>query len=336
MQAIVTKYLEGTATKAEQEKLLMWLRKKENRLVFNSFKLEWKNRLDINQFPRESEESWNNIQTTLLQKSYTGWQNSRKMNQFFRIAAILFFVVGIGSLAYFFTTQSKQIPVFYTSVMAENGHISKVELPDGSIVWLNSGSEITYSNYFASNNRDINLSGEAYFQVTKNEEIPLIVNSGDLQVKVLGTKFNVDAYPKSHQINVVLESGKVELLNSKVESFSYKLKPGERATFDKKDMDLKISNVNTSKFTSWKEGIINIYDQSLEELIERLETRYNQKFEIAADVKDFHYTFTIKNESLDEIIKLMERITPVKAVQKQDTISFKLDKKKKRGPKNEI
>jgi len=334
MQSIITKYLEGRSTKAEQTKLLMWLRKKENRLVFNSYSLAWKNSLDENQFPAESEESWNTIQTALLQKSYNRWQISRKANQFFRIAAIFFFVISLGSLTYFFTTQSKSLPEFYTSIMAENGQISKVELPDGSQVWLNSGSKISYNNYFASNNRDISLSGEAYFQITKNEDIPLVVSSGDLRVKVLGTKFNVEAYPESHQINVVLESGKVELLNSKVESFSYKLKPGERATFDKNDRNLKIDNVNTSKFTSWKEGIINIYDQSLEELAVRLETRYNQKFEIAEDVKDFHYTFTIENESLDEIIKLMERITPVKAEQKQDTISFKLDKNKKRGSKD--
>ena len=330
MQSIITKYLEGRAIEAEQAKLLVWFRNKKNRIVFNGYSLEWKNSLDENQFPGGSEESWNQIQAQLLQKSYNGWQSCRKMNQFFRIAAIFFFVISIGSLAYFFANQEESLPEFYTSVMAENGQISKVELPDGSLVWLNSGSEITYSNFFASNNRNIKLVGEAYFQVTKNEDIPLVVNSGDLQVKVLGTQFNVAAYPDASHIDVVLEEGSVELLNREVESFSYILKPGERAIFDKYDRKLVLSNVNTSKFTSWKEGIINIYDQSLEELTKRLETRYNQEFEFDDDVKNFHYTFTIKNESLDEIIKLMKKITPIKATQKQDTISFKLDKNKKR------
>lgn len=330
MRSIIKKYLEGCATEIEQKKLLVWLRNKKNRLVFNSFSLEWKNSLDKNQFPGGSEESWNQIQAQLLQKSYNGWQNSRKMNPFFRIAAIFFFVISLGSFVYNFSIHPKQPIEFFTSVMAKNGHISKVELPDGSMIWLNSGSEITYSNYFASNNRNINLTGEAYFQVTKNEEIPFVVNSGDLQVKVLGTKFNVTAYPESDEINVVLESGKVELLNSTVSTFSYKLKPGELAVFDKTNLKLVVSEVNTTKFTSWKDGIINIYDQSMEELTKRLEIRYNQKFEFDDDVKNFHYTFTIKNESLDEIIKLMEKITPLKAIQKQDTISFKLDQNKKR------
>ena len=326
MQKIVTKYLEDRATEEEQKVLLEWMRNKNNRIVFNSYSLEWKNSLNEKQFSENSEESWNKIQAQLLQKSFKGWQSSRKIYQFFKYAAILFFVISIGSLAYFFVNQENPLPEYYTSVVAENGQISKVKLPDGSLVWLNSGSEITYSNYFALNNRDIILSGEAYFQVTKNEDIPLIVSSGELQVKVLGTKFNVSAYPESKHIDVVLEEGIVELLNRNVESFSCKLKPGELANFDKQNRKLAINCVNTTKFTSWKEGLLNIYDQPLEELVKRLETRYNQKFEFGDDVKDFHYTFTIKNESLDEIIKLMEKITPIKAVQKKDIISFKLDK----------
>ena len=330
MKSIVTKYLEGRATEEEQKMLLEWMRNKKNRIVFNSYSLEWRNSLDEKQFSKNSEESWNKIQAQLLQKSFKGWQSSRKMHQFFKYAAILFFVISIGSLAYFFVSQEKPLPEYYTSVVAENGQISKIKLPDGSLVWLNSGSEITYSNYFALNNRDINLSGEAYFEVAKNRDIPLVVNSGDFQVKVLGTKFNVSAYPESKHIDVVLEEGIVELLNREVESFSCKLKPGELANYDKQNRKLAINCVNTTKFTSWKEGLLNIYDQSLEELIKRLETRYNQEFIIDDDIKDFHYTFTIKNESLDEIIKLMEKITPIKAVQKNDTIIFKLDKIKKR------
>lgn len=301
---------------------------KENRLVFNSRKLDWKKGLDKEQLPVGSEKSWNIIQDQLLQKSFSGWQNSRKMNQFFRIAAIFFFVISLGSAVYFIANRPQPTPQFYTSVVAENGQISKVKLPDGSVVWLNSGSEISYSNLFASTNRKIELSGEAYFQITRNEEIPLVVNSGDFQVKVLGTKFNVSAYPEANTIDVVLESGKVELLNSTSESFSYQLNPGERAIFNKDNRELKVSKVNTAKFTSWKEGILNIYDQSLEEVVSRLETRYNQKFNFEVEVKDFHYTFTIKNEKLEEIIKLMEKITPIKAVQEEDIITFKLDKNK--------
>ncbi len=323
MKTIVKKYLEGRATEAEQVKLLKWLRNKENRIVFNSFRLDWKNGLDKATIPESSRETWGKIQSQMLQESFKGWQNSLKMYQLFRYAAIFFFVIGVGSLVYIFNNLSKQFPEYYTSVIAEKGHISKVELPDGSLVWLNSGSEISYNNYFFSKNRDIKLTGEAYFHVSRNEELPLIVNCEDIQVKVLGTQFNVAAYPGSGFVEVVLEKGTVKLLNRKVESFSYKLKPGELAKFDRTKQKLTVSNVNTAKFTSWKEGILNIYDQPLEDVVKRLETRYNQKFIFDEEVKDFRYTFTIKNESLGEIIQLMERITPVKAIQKGDVIVFK-------------
>ena len=91
-----------------------------------------------------------------------------------------------------------------------------------------------------------------------------------------------------------------------------------------------VSEVNTSRYTSWKDGIINFYNLNLEEVVMRLETRYNQKFEYDAEVKDNLYTFTIKNEPLHEILRLMENITPIKAEQKDELITIKLDKNKKR------
>lgn len=330
MQEIITKYLEGHASKEEQLKLLEWMRDKKNQLDFHRYKLVWKNSLKENQFPGNGEESWNKLQAQLLQKSYNRWQGSWKINQFFKYAAIFFFVISLGGLAYFLSDFSKHTKESFTTVIAENGQISKVELPDGSLVWLNSGSKISYCNNFAYNNRDVNLLGEAYFNITKNEDLPLIVNCEDLQVKVLGTRFNVKAYQRSNYIGIVLEEGAVELLNKQIESFSCKLKSGERARYDKSNMELNVSNVNTTKFTAWKEGVMNVYDQSMERVVKRLETRYNQKFEISDEVKDFHYTFTIQNESLDEIIKLMEKITPIKATQRNDIITFKMDKKKMR------
>ncbi|WP_346857414.1 FecR domain-containing protein [uncultured Draconibacterium sp.] len=331
MKELITKYLDGKATVEQQVKLLIWLRQKENRLAFNTEKLVWKKSKALNQLPEGSEKSWSTIQDHLLQKSYNGWQKSQKRNQFFKIAAIFFFIIGLGSAVYFISKTSQTSPEFYTSVIADKGQISKVLLADGSIVWLNSGSEISYNSAFAAKNRDIKLSGEAYFQVTKNEDIPLIVSSGELQVKVLGTKFNVTAYPESNNIDVVLESGRVELLSSEVKSFQYELKPGERGTFQKESRKLGISNVNTGKFTSWKDGIINIYDQTLEDLVKRLEIRYNQKFTFEKELKDYHFTFTISNESLEETIDLMEKIAPITTIQKGEIIEFRLDEKRKRA-----
>ena len=330
MQEIVKKYLEGSATESEKTRLLNWLRKKENRIVYSRLKLDWKRSLHENQFFNGGEESWNRLQARLWQKSYNRWQESRKINQFFRYAAIFFFALTVGSIIWFFTSRPTQLSETFTSVVADKGQISKVELPDGSTVWLNSGSEITYSNFFATQNRNIQLFGEAFFDVIKNDELPLQVLCNKLHVKVLGTKFNVAAYNWDESVEVVLEDGSVELLHPVSQSTIYKMNPGEKALLSAGSAGLKVSEVNTSRYTAWKEGMIHIYDQSMEELVKRLEMRYNQKFEISAGAKDFKYTFTIKNERLDEIIQLMEKITPVKAVQKDSVILIETDEEKMR------
>jgi transmembrane sensor len=330
MKEIVFKYFEGQATDAELEQLLHWLRKKENRIVFNRYRLDWKNGLEPTRFPGGGEESWHEIQAALGQKSYNRWQESRKIQQFFRVAAIFFFVISLGSMAWFFTHQPQTIPETFTSVMAENGQISKVELPDGSMVWLNAGSKLTYNNFFSAENRNVTLTGEAYFDVVKNANLPLVVDCNGLQVKVLGTRFNVNAYEVGKTAEVVLEEGAVELINTTTNDNFYRMKPGERIKVDLQTSEHSAGMVNTARYTSWREGIVNIYDLSIEDLARRLEKRYNQKFELTPGVKELRYTFTIENEPLEDVLKLMERITPVKVKQTDETIKIEIDKKKLR------
>jgi ferric-dicitrate binding protein FerR (iron transport regulator) len=331
MRTIIFKYLEGSATDSEKAELLQWLRKKENRIVFHSYKLEWRKGLKNEQFIVGGEECWNRLQEKLGQKSYNRWQESRKTQQFFRYAAIFFFALSIGTAVWHLSGQSsRNIQETTTSVIAENGQISKIELPDGSLVWLNSGSRISYNNFFAEQNREVELSGEAYFDVAKNAELPLVVNCNDLHVRVLGTKFNVAAYSWEEAIEVVLEEGTVELVNPAAQTTFSGMKTGQRAQFSKENSVLEVNDVNTSRFTAWKEGMINIYDQPLKDVVKRLEIRYNQKFVYDQEIENFRYTFTIKNERLEEIIRVMEQITPVKAIQQKDVIELKVDEEKKR------
>jgi transmembrane sensor len=331
MEKIANKYFEGHASNEELKKLLEWLKKRENHDAFTRYRIAWEKSLESNRFPGGGEDSWNRLQALLLKKSIGKWKETIKMYHFFRYAAVFLFALALGSLILYFSNKPVKVPAAYTTVIAENGQISKISLPDGSLVWLNSGSEISYNNLFSSANREIALKGEAYFDVITNKDIPLTVDCGELQIKVYGTKFNVNAYNWEDDIEVVLEDGNVELVNKVINSSLYKIKPGERARFDKQDKKILVADVNTYRYTSWKDGIINFYDLSIEEVIKRLEIRYNQKFKINPDVKDMRYTFTIKNEPLHEIIQLMEKITPVCAEQKNNIIALKLDKNKMRS-----
>lgn len=328
MKFLIKKYLSGNSSEKEQKTLLDWMRQDNHRAEFEAVKNEWKEEVVLEAIPLQHEQSWNNIQGAMLGHVQLNLQRTQRTLYFFRIAAMLVVLLLIPSLIFFYTHTKENTPLTYTTVTADLGQISKVLLPDSTVIWVNSGSTIKYNNRFSASNRDIDLVGEAFFKVHKNKDLPLIVNSQDLNVKVLGTEFSVMAYPEESNIHVILEKGKVELSSDLNKDFRQEMKPGEMAVFNKEKKSLTLSAVNTGLYTSWKDGMINIYNLPLSELVTKLERRYNQKFIVDDNIKNLPYTFTIKNEDLHTVLRMMERITPVDAVQKGNIIELKYNKLK--------
>lgn len=225
---------------------------------------------------------------------------------FLKYAAVFIIAIGMTSLFYYFKSENfnpSPAPHFNT-VIAENGQISKVILPDSSVVWLNSGTQINYRSDFSVSDREISLTGQAFFQVTKNEKLPLKVRCRDLEVKVLGTRFDVSAYPEDKNVRVFLESGKVEIRNSTAPSSSYNLNPGEMAEYNKQSGNMSRSKPDPGKFISWKEGILVFRDDPMEEVIPRLQRRYNIEIDVASPaIYQSVFTATLKNETLEEVFK---------------------------------
>lgn len=329
MKLLIHKYLEGKANEQEQKELLAWLRTDDNLTSFSTIKLGWEQNRVNQSIPAEHLSGWANIQFKLLQESQRNLDRSVRKQQFLRYAVLFFLLIAIPSVwSYFRAGQQKSIElVFNTKVMSEPGQIARIILPDSSEVWLNSGSSIVYNYRFATDNRELTLEGEAYFKAAKNPELPMIVNCSDLKIKVLGTHFNVNSYVGSKSISVVLEEGKVGISNTGQEKVQ-EINPGEIATYSRENKQIQINKVNTTSYTSWKEGIINIYNLSLEELVIRLERRYNQKFIIENNAKSQRYTFSIKNESLNQVLELMKTITPVDPVQKDNVIYLRFNKQR--------
>jgi len=330
MKFTIKKYLSGKSSVSEQKELLDWLRKDNHLSEFQTIKSEWKTEIIKDEISLDYQQSWSEIQSTMHQKTQYELGGIRRRLIFFRYAAILILLISVPSIFYLIQSKSQiESPqVVYTTVAADFGQISKVVLPDSTVIWINSGSTLTYNNLFSSNNRDIQLKGEAFFKVTKNVNLPLVVNNEDLQIKVLGTEFCVSAYPEENDIQVVLEKGKVELTSSSHANFRQEMKPGELASFNKERKELILSKVNTSLYTSWKDGLINIYNLPLSELVIKLEKRYNQKFIVDDAIKNLPYTFTIKNEDLSSVLSLMEKITPVDVIQRGNLIELKYNKNK--------
>lgn len=229
----------------------------------------------------------------------------------YRFAAILVIGLVFGVLVTKFT--SKRKPGYVTS-MAPAGSVAQMILADSTLVYLNAGSELRYSPETSNKRREVYLAGEAWFQVEKNKQTPFIVHTQYYDVQVTGTQFNVKAYASDSEITTTLEEGQVEICSS--ENFkltnNITLQPGEQVVLNKKSKKLFVQNVETQLFTSWKNNKLIFLNMNLKELIVLLERRYGVDIEVFDDdILTYHYTGTIKNESILDIMQIIQHTLPI-------------------------
>jgi len=166
----------------------------------------------------------------------------------------------------------------YNTVIVPYGKRTQITLSDNSSVWLNSGSKLIYPARFAPEKREVYLEGEAIFEVSHNKQRPFMVITHDIEVKVLGTVFDVSAYTDDATSSTILETGSVELKyksNSLLSHSNVKMMPGMMAVYDPLDKEVKQSQVNTKRYTSWREGYFIFERQSLGEILKKISRYYN-------------------------------------------------------------
>jgi transmembrane sensor len=202
-------------------------------------------------------------------------------------------------------------------------------LPDSTKGWLNSGSKLKYPAIFEKS-RKVELTGEAYFEVKKQNDSEFIVSLPNLDVKVLGTKFNISGYMNDIFTEVVLSEGKVEI-NGKTSVFTQILSPDEKITFNSHTKALKLSTVDANRYSAWKDGFLILDNEPLEQVIGRIERWYNVEIVIMDEaLKSYRFKATFKDEPLEEVLRLIAITTPIKyAIEKRDTGADGILKKKK-------
>tara|TARA_R110002049_G_scaffold15981_1_gene64512 strand:+ start:942 stop:2075 length:1134 start_codon:yes stop_codon:yes gene_type:complete len=170
----------------------------------------------------------------------------------------------------------KEVLVFNTLTIP-NGKKFQLELSDGTVIHLNAGSSLRYPvNFLREGPRQVFLSGEAYFDVAKSESNPFMVNVDELDVKVLGTQFNVSAYGEDEFIDVVLVEGAVGLnKQDQLQSDSVKLSPGQKGSYKQASESIEVNEVNTSLYTSWMQGHLVFRDLTFNNILKKLERHYN-------------------------------------------------------------
>ena len=160
------------------------------------------------------------------------------------------------------------------------GNQSRVVLSDNTVVWLNAGSRLVYPTRFTNKTREVILVGEAFFEVSKNPQQPFIVKTSNLEIRVLGTKFNVSAYAEDNFIKTVLNEGSValRLSGAKFWEKDIVISPNQMASFDKTSSDTRISKVSAEAYSLWTKGIMNFEEVDFGRVIKQVERFYNISF----------------------------------------------------------
>ncbi|MDO5664333.1 MAG: FecR family protein [Bacteroidia bacterium] len=311
------RYFEGNTTSEEAEILFSFLKaKKNNTSLFKSWEAEWftsaalKPSLDREwEKLKTQQQKVNNISSFIPEK--------KSLRNYFFIAASLTLLL-IGGLFTILHHQKKSPEHFFTTE-TPYGEKSKIIMPDGTIIWLNSGSTLTYSDKYGTKNREVLLQGEAYFEVEKGKQ-NFTVKTNNHSVIVKGTKFNISAYPDDAVLSTTLLEGKVEL---KYKNRSFDMDPGETVEVD---IHANIVKRMMSKTTTnmWTQNRLEYDNIQLGVLLKKLSREYARTILLKNDsLRNQSFSISINTkEELTEVLNAISKITPIKIINKNDTITL--------------
>ncbi len=315
MEKLIYKYLSGHADRDERMRVRKWILESDENMRFFA---KIKNLYVIAQMPEEksTEEESDNF----ILKARTS-DKKRVFRRFLYLssAAIIILAVTISlfqNQIIKYRTElsfiaSQQISVHQNST--PYGVKGKVILPDSSVVWLNSGSEIVYPSKFSGQTRDVIFNGEGYFEVKKNQDFPMKISlESGLSLYVRGTSFNLSAYENDNSVSILLLSGNVSLMDNTNKEF-VKIEPNQKIFINKKTNKISFENPEDIQPTvGWKKGWLIFEESTMPEIIKKLERWYGVNI-IVNDSTVMQKTLTAKfrEESLSQVLDLMHRISLV-------------------------
>ena len=312
---LLASYFSGILTESEEKELEDWKEaSEENLAIFKNAEKVWKS-INLLQEMR----GYNVSKALLNVHSKTELSSGRYQKGFLfywqRIAAILLLPLLISGIVYFMQAKhTSSNTVVWQTIFTPPGVKSHVKLPDGTFVWLNSGTSLNYPSSFSDGTRNVKLLGEAFFDVAKDEKHPFIVDLGKINIEVVGTKFNAINYEQEGQTEVVLTSGKVKLFeNHKNRSrLVSEMVPGQQAIYIKEENTISLKDVDTGKYTSWIDGKLIFRDDPMDDVVRKLNRWFNVQIEISdPDIGSYIYTATFQNKTIEQILSLIKRTSPV-------------------------
>lgn len=240
------------------------------------------------------------------------------LRQVSRYAAVLSIPLLISTFWGIFQYQEHQQlakSVVIKDVQTASGVRTKLTLSDGTQVWLNSGSKLTYPEAFVRSIREVTLVGEGYFKVKSDLSHPFYVHVGSLSVKATGTAFNITNYPNETLLQVTLEQGKLELvkqINTQTDQQICRISEGEMVKYDPNSNLISLKKVDVNKYISWVRGKLIFRNDKMDEVITRIGRQYNAEIQLEGDeLSDYRYTATFEDETLYQILDLLKYSSPI-------------------------
>ena len=307
IRELAIQYFEGRILRKDEKLLFAYVgQSEENRATFRQWEKEWiASGFSDSGTIGEWEILQRKIRTqeAIIPMLTVSKFRSSVWRQVAAVAAIVILTIG-GTIGIWQISSSLK-PETYFVCETPYGEKSKVVLSDGTVVWLNAGSTLKYSNKLNTANRKVELNGEGYFEVRRNEKLPFFVKTKDLQLQVLGTKFNFRDYPEDHEVVVSLLEGKVELNNLLKKEKEAFLAPDERAILNKANGLMTVETVTASNASQWTDGYLFFDEELLPDIVKELERSYNVNIHIANDSLNkfrFYGNFVRREQSIQEVL----------------------------------
>jgi ferric-dicitrate binding protein FerR (iron transport regulator) len=355
---LIIKRLTNTIDSEESALLQQWIENSpENHRIFDEVSDIWLASAAHRDNDFDSSEALRKVKLR-LEKVNPQTEPKKKLlhaGVFLKVAAFALILISVSIFSYYAGISKNKPKEDFTFIEAPLGSRTRVSLPDGTKVWLNGGSNLKFANTFNKSNRSVTITGEGYFDVTHNKNLPFVVNTREIRIKVLGTAFNIKAYPDEGLVETTLERGSlaIEKVTSGGPVQQTVLEPNQRATFVKNegkvylsDIDKKATGekpeeyrepvkeqlliskkIDTHVFTSWKDDKLVFRNEPFESLTIKLERWYGMSIVIEdEEIKKYHFNGTFEKETIHDVLNIIHFTLPINYTVNHDQIFIRLDK----------
>jgi ferric-dicitrate binding protein FerR (iron transport regulator) len=251
---------------------------------------------------------------SLQRHTYTRW---------IKIAASFLLILSSSIFLYRYAVSAFKADVSFKKVQTLKGQRLRINLPDGSVAFLNASSTLTYPEAFSDTLRSVALTGEAFFEVVKNPAKPFVVTTTDIQTQVLGTSFNVRSFEADKATAVSLVTGQVRVApgHPSRDKQEHLLVPGERLVYHETDHTFEKETFDIADITGWKDGVLVFSDTDFAATIEHLEQWYGVEIDVKhAPTKDWHVNGHFENEPLTEVLASIQFVYDIEYDIKDSTV----------------